>query len=97
MPRFIVEDAWVLRVTTTEPPLLDVTTRLTGHRRVLDGTPWIGGAPGEFDGPALACAGVGRRLLVFDPDVEVPVEVALPRLRSTARRWMRHVEHAHDR
>jgi hypothetical protein len=89
LPRRFGEDAWVLRIRAAGPGDLDVATRLTGPRRWLDNAPtWIGGAPGEFDGPALVCAGTGRRLVVFDPDVEIPVEVALPRTARTARKWL---------
>ena len=88
LPRRLGEDAWLLRIRAPGPEQIDVVTRLTGPRRWLDNAPtWIGGAPGEFDGPALVCAGTGRRLVVFDPDVEIPVEVALPRTVRTARKW----------
>lgn len=87
LSRWFVGDAWLLRIET--PSNLDVVTRLTGTRRWFDSGPeWFAGAPGEFEGPAVVCAGQGRRLLVFDPDVEIPVEVTLPRTLRSAKKWL---------
>lgn len=89
LSRTFRDDEWLLRITATGPHHLDVATRLVGPRRWLDSVPsWIGGPPGQFDGPAVVCAGTGRRLVVFDPDVKIPVEVTLPRNARLARKWL---------
>ncbi len=88
VPRRLGDDGYALRVTSAGPEPLDLVARLTGTRRWLDDWPLLGGPPGDLEGPARVCHGTRRRLVVFDPDVQVPVEVSLPRSTRTARRWM---------
>jgi hypothetical protein len=88
LPRLVGDDAYVLRITRSRDAPLDVVARLTGSRRWLDGWPFVGGPPDGLGGPAMACHGSRRHLIVFDPDVQVPVEVAVPWRARTARRWM---------
>lgn len=88
LPRLVGDDRYALHITSAAPQPLDVVARLTGTRRWFDSWPLLGGPPGDLEGTARVCRGTRRRLVVFDPDVQVPVEVSLPRTSRTARRWM---------